>query len=404
MIIAGMVIPSDGEHGILSLKSISFILAAFCAGAYAIIRQKVSFYQIKLILFSCIAASTLLFWLLVSSYYGETTALAQTDQFKLFVITLFFPLLTVYLITEKLLVPQQVYKAVIYSSLAYAVMKIAMVALHLFKIVNIWELMQTLGIRFMRMDIYAGLERVQTSVDIAAPFVVFFVLQSERLGFYLSRSFKFFYIVLTLASTFLSFSRYLLAVYFMSCFLYWATLKLKPLLIGFLYFLIALCISYVAIGPEKVNIIIERRVFSLDNYQSDATRVQQIEAMVDQFEHQPYLGTGIGGFAPQYVREGTVLHLYEVQWMAFLMQFGIVGIFVLLIPLVLIGKDMVYPKFSRTRGTFLLFFLMWVFSGFTNPFLISLTSGIMYTLFYLSSQILDQVSPLQEHLKMKNSP
>jgi hypothetical protein len=388
MILAGVAIPSDGAHGILSVKSIFFIAATLCTAVYAFCQQKLNLYQFKLLIFFLTSLSLLFGWLLISLYYRETTPIAQSDQFKLFIITLVFPLITFYLVNEKVLAPSQIYKAAIYGCFGYAFIKILLVTLHLLNVIDLWTFMKNVGIRYMRMDIYQGLERVQTSVDIAAPFIVFFVLQSDRLGLGLSRLFKYSFILFTLFSTFLSFSRYLLFVYFISCFFYWTTLRSKKLLATLLSVTAVLLMAYFMIGSDKVNKVIERRIFSFDNYQSDLTRTQQVDAMVEQIESYLYLGKGIGGYAPQSIREPTVLHLYEVQWVAFLMQFGLLGLLCLLFPLAYISLRLAAPPFSRVRWSFLGVFFLWLFSGFTNPFLISLTSGIMYALFYLSSDIL----------------
>jgi O-antigen ligase len=172
-----------------------------------------------------------------------------------------------------------------------------------------------------------------------------------------------------------------------SCFLYWVSLDAKGLLKGFAFFIMLSLAAYIAIGPETVEKIIERRLFSQENTSSDETRTLQAQALMEQFDEAPFLGAGIGGYAQGLVREPTVKHLYEVQWIAFLMQFGVIGIVLLLIPLGLIALRLVMGSFSRVRCSFLGLFLLWIFSGFTNPFLISLASGTMYALFYLCGEV-----------------
>lgn len=388
MIFVGLTLPADGEHGLLSIKSLSFLSANFLVGLYVFLRQKMNFYQFKLLCLICMAIVMLVFWLFVSLYRDTTTAAAQLDQFKLFLITMTVPLLTLYLVSENILSPRKFFKVVLYASMTYVTTKVILVALHLLGLIDIWSLMKATGIMFMRMSIYGGLDRVQTSVDIPTPFLFFFVLQSDRLGLHLSPFFKRSYIVFSLFSTFLSFSRYLLFVYFLSCCLYWLSLEIKGIVKGLVGFIILVLLAYGAIGHETVVKIIERRVFSAENTQSDETRTLQAEALLTQFEQNPFLGTGIGGYAQGLIREPNVMHLYEVQWMAFLMQFGLVGIIILLAPLTFISGRLVWGPFSRVRWSFFGLFMLWIFSGFTNPFLISLASGIMYSMFYLCGEIL----------------
>ena len=206
MIASGLMIPSDGNHGFLSIKSLSFLSATACVGMYAFLKQKISVSQLKLVIFMIFSLAFLGIWLLISFITNDTTSTARFDQFKLFLITILFPLSSLYLIQEEMLSRQQLVKAIIYSSFAYTIMKVLVVALHLMHLIDVWSLMESFGIRFMRMNILGGVERVQTSVDIVTPFLIFFVLQSKRLGIQLSSSFKILYIIFSFLSTFLSFS------------------------------------------------------------------------------------------------------------------------------------------------------------------------------------------------------
>lgn len=388
LLIVGLTVPSDGQHGLLSIKSLSFLLALFTFAPFAFFQKKITYRQLCLVPFLFGFFFILFFWTSVSTLQGETTFVAQSDQFKLFVITLFFPVATLFLIEAKMIAIRQFYKTAIYASFFYMVAKIILVILHAFHFINIWSLLRLLGIRFMSMNIYGGIERMQTSVDIVTPFLLLFVLQSDKLGIPLKNGFKRFYIALSLVSTFLSFSRLLLGVYFLGFCLYWFSLgprgivKVVTMLVAFSF-----CI-YLAVGPETVHHIIERRFFSADTTESDDTRVKQAEAMLVEFNQYPFLGKGLGGFASGYIRDPITLHYYEVQWLSFLMQFGILGILFLMIPLGIIALRMINAPFSRIRWSFLALFLIWLLAGFTNPFLISLASGIIYTLFFVVSDAL----------------
>ncbi len=390
MIFAGLAVPSDGEHGFLNIKSLSFLSTFLFISGYIVLKPTLTLYQCKLFIFLSVVLTFLFCSFALSLYYNETTSIARIDQFKLFLITILFPIMTLYLIDEKKITAPQVFLTVIYASFTYILIKIALITLHILHVIDLWSIMEGLGIRYMRMSIHGNLERVQTSVDIAAPFIIFFVLQAKRLHLNLSKNFTFFYVLLSLFSTFLSFSRYLMAVYLLSCFLYLATLHINKLLFLCLALIGIGLAGYVTIGHENVSAVVERRIFSQDNYISDLTRIKQIDAMIEQMKIYPYFGTGLGGYAPQYIRESSVLHLYEVQWVAFAMQFGLIGLYILILPLVTISLKYFKMPLSRKNLAFLGVFLIWVLSGFTNPFLISLTSGILYTLFYLSSDLINK--------------
>ena len=89
-------------------------------------------------------------------------------------------------------------------------------------------------------------------------------------------------------------------------------------------------------------------------------------------------------------RGGDIQYSYEVQWVAFLIQFGLLGFMILLIPVLLICYKLFLPPFSKLKLSFLALFGVWILSGFTNPFLISLTSGIVYSIFLLVADILNE--------------
>lgn len=154
------------------------------------------------------------------------------------------------------------------------------------------------------------------------------------------------------------------------------------------------------VGVERVELLIYERFFSYDNKMSDQTRVEQIAALMDGLEKVPLLGRGLGGYIDSLFRDGLVLHSYEVQWVAFLMQFGMLGFFVLLTPVLIIGYKLFLPPFTRVKLAFFGLFGIWLLSGFTNPFLISLTSGIVYSIFILAADILNY--PDDEFIEMES--
>lgn len=389
LIFIGMVIPSDGDHGVLTIKSLGFLFALSGILLHFMTRQQYRWSELRLLNFFMLALGCLFIWLIISLMRNETTAIARWDQFKLFVVTLLFPLMVIYCIDRKILTPQTFLKVVIYSSLTYALIKVLIVGMYLFDMIDIWKFLNITGLRFMSMKIYGGVDRMQTSVDIATPFLAFFVLQSKNLGVKLSRPFKFCYLILALCSTFLSFSRYLMAVYILSCLLHWITLDLKQWTIRMLQFCGLVCIVILSIDHEPARTIMERRVFSAEVFHSDDIRKRQFLDLLQSHQEMPFIGKGLGGYVQDNIRDPLLLHSYEVQWAAFLMQFGFIGILLILFPFGIIIIRFMERQVSITRLSFVCLFLIWMFSGMMNPFLISLTSGIIYAVFYLSADMLE---------------
>lgn len=392
LLIAGLFLPSDGNHGLFAPKSLAFLSSGFFFTLYFIIQNKIR---------SSLAWGTLLIWcslFFFSVWYvvgidqNPQIKSGQFDQFKVFMTTLFTPFAAYYLLKEKLLSFEKIFRTIIYTNCVYNILKTSLMVLHVIGVINVWTVMHKTGFRFMSMHIIGDIGRIQTSVDIVTPFLTFFVLQSDALGIPLSRRFKWVYLSFATISVFLSFSRFLLFAYFFSIFLHCCTLCFFKQLRLWMAALFLCTAAFIAIGPEKVVQVIEKRFFSSDNAASDNTRGEQIDAMMRSCDESPFFGKGLGGYTLECIRDYELPHAYEVQWIAFLMQFGIIGILLLLFPLSLIIGNFVSFPWTRAKAGYLLLFGLWLFSGFTNPFMISLTSGIIYMIFLLAGD------------RIKNSP
>ena len=66
---------------------------------------------------------------------------------------------------------------------------------------------------------------------------------------------------------------------------------------------------------------------------------------MNELESTPILGRGLGGYVENLVRDGIIQYSYEVQWVAFLMQFGLTWIYGTAYPVLFIFYKLVYPPF-----------------------------------------------------------
>lgn len=390
MIFIGLLMPSDGNHGIMTPKSLSFLGSMAFFFVYVLIKQRITPYQLNVFLLTSSMTVMLLCYLFLGLGGDPQESAASIDQFKLFIITISFVVMTLYAVSESWISAEKLIRTMILANFTYSCLKLSLIVLHVLGVINMFSLMEALDMRFMQMEMVTGVSRFQTSVDIVTPFFLLFVLQSEALNLNFSKKFKVFYCFVSSISIIFSFSRFLMGVAALSGLLYCLTLNKKGL-VKALFVLVILLIGFVAVvGLDTVVDLIERRFFSSDNYHSDLTRTNQINALMGEFYKSPYFGIGLGGYVKDFVRDGGIVHSYEVQWVAFLMQFGVFGILFLLFPLWLICWQFIKQSFSRVRLSFLLLFLVWLLSGFTNPFLISLASGIVYSIFLLAALILNQ--------------
>lgn len=393
MLVIGLTFPSDGNHGMMTPKS-GLFLGCFCVMIfYSFFRVRLTMHQLRLICFACISLSFLLIWMFIGHWQKNEWLNSGFDQFKIFSITIATVIMTLNLVHEDLTTKEKILKVIIYSNFAYSTIKVTVVVLHLLKIIDMFHLLDLLGVRYMSMAMLQGnLSRLQTSVDIITPFLLLFVLQGNRLNLGLSKNFKWLFLLITLPAIFLSFSRFLYGVVGISIILYAFTLNFKGFFRMVILTTLVAILGLSWIGIEKVQILIYERFFSHDNQMSDQVRVDQINALMEELDIYPLLGKGLGGYVEKLVRGGDLHHSYEVQWIAFLMQFGILGFIILMIPVAIIAYKLFAPPFNRLKLAFLGLFGVWLLSGFTNPFLISLTSGIVYSMFLLVSDILKTLS------------
>lgn len=381
LLIIGMVYPSDGNHSVFAPKSMAFLNAAFWFIIFVICRFKCSLSQAKALLFSFFALLFFGLWYAIGIDQNPQIPSGQFDQFKVFMTTIFVPVAGWYYYKEGLFSLNRVFNTLIYANFTYCTIKVILMTLHLLGLINVWGFMHNTGLRFMSMNIFGEVGRIQTSVDIATPYLIFFVLQGETFGLKFSKKTVWFFLIIGALSSFLSFSRLLIFGYFISIFFHGLTLKLTSQAKFFAAAFVLMVASIYVVGPAKVEKVIERRLFSNDNHYSDATRHEQVDALMEACDEAPFLGKGLGGYTTKCIRDWQLPHAYEVQWVAFLMQFGALGIIFLSLPVFWIAWKLIEPPFTRPRLALFLLYGLWIISGFTNPFMISLTSGIIYLLF-----------------------
>lgn len=384
LIWVAMIIPASGAHGFLNIKSQAIFLAVLGGGIFAYIKSNFSMTHLKILAFTCFIISFLVLWWIMGLIWGNAVVDSQWDVFKIFGVTIATVMVAFYLYSEKLLCYSTFIKSIIFSSFTFSIIKIGVIILYLFNLVDIKNVISFIGVYCMSMGITGSLVRVQFSTDIFTPFILFFVLNSKQLGFNLSKTFKFIYYVITPLSIFLSYSRYLFFVAGLSVLFYWLNQKLSKMVFSFVMFALITLGILLWIGNEHIENIIYKRFFSQNTSESDDIRVAQMRAFMRDYVEYPFLGKGLGGVPSTMIRDGSNPNLYEVQWGIFLLQFGLLGILFFLIPTGYIAHRILSFPITRLKLSILLLFLSWLLSGMTNPFLISLGSGVMYSLFLLT--------------------
>jgi|GEM_PF-4315935 len=215
-------------------------------------------------------------------------------------------------------------------------------------------------------DIGLGLQRLQFPSDIVAPFLIACYVGGEK-------KWKDGVLLFCVAGVILlSFSRYLFGFYLLATFLRAFWIKKADLI----------TVLNVIMSVACVIVLFESilaRFASAETTASDQIRVDQIHYLKIAIKNFPLLGTGLGSEAHDYLRSEKTPYFYEAQWYATTMQMGFFGVFWYVVNILLA----LYVPLRKNYITFTAVFLMWVLSGFTNPFLTALGSAFGLTILLL---------------------
>jgi len=222
-----------------------------------------------------------------------------------------------------------------------------------------------------------GLQRLQFPSDIIAPFLIACYVGGKK-------KLKDGVLLFSVAGVvLLSFSRYLFAFYLLCIFLRALWIK-KADFISVLTIIVSL--ACVIVFFESILF----RFASVETAVSDQTRVDQIHYLKIGIKNFPLFGTGIGSEAHDYLRNEKTPYFYEAQWYATAMQMGFIGVFWYVLNLLLA----VYVPLRKNYIAFTVVFLVWAFSGFTNPFLTALGSAFGLTILLLRCNVAQAQQPV----------
>lgn len=382
MLAVGLLLPTTGDHSAINPKALALFLALAAAISHLLKVQRVELSQLRFFLGVLSIFLLLGLSIFIHSLLEPYEGLQSTfDQCKVFVTTALVTLLVVYWYLEGLSL-RAILLTALFSNMAYSGLKLIVMSAMFLGYIDIFTVLSW-GFSTMTTGMGGGLIRLQTSTDIPTPYLLFFALLSPQLGVKLPRFFLLCYLPLSLSTLFFSFSRFLWATaaigYLLTLLVQSPLTIAKKVFLGSLIALIGIC----AIGIEESTNIIWSRFLSEETKYSDLQRYEQVDALLYKFSHSPCFGHGLGAYSEECIRAKNQPHSYEVQWVAFLMQFGFLGTLVLFLACMGIISPYLEDSITPLKVVLMIMFLLWLLSGFTNPFLISMNSGTMYGLFYI---------------------
>ncbi len=396
--IVGLIFPSTGGHSLFNPKNLTAILAMGCTCLHAMTQLHMHKSQILLVLIS-LCLMLLLSWSLfifLTEHPSESLA-SPLDQLKIYVVTIAAAAMLIYwYLVNRAFYPVLI-RVMLYSNFAFCLAKSIFVMLVILGYVKI-TIITDLGFSLMSTGIAKGIGRLQLSTDIPTPFLLFFALMSSSLGVKLPKFFLPIYVILSLVSIFFSYSRFLWVATVIGyvCFV-WATASLLGLMRQFMLVILLAAATMGILGTDRIEFLVNKRFFSKESRHSDSFRHAQANALMHTFHKTPICGSGVGSWAEGCIRDKGSPHNYEVQWLAVLMQLGIIGIIPITCILGEIGISFLKYSISRVKLAFFLVYCLWIVAGFTNPFVLSLNSGLLYGLFLVSSWWISKDEPFNQY-------
>ncbi|SFG04030.1 O-antigen ligase like membrane protein [Lachnospiraceae bacterium C7] len=111
---------------------------------------------------------------------------------------------------------------------------------------------------------------------------------------------------------------------------------------------------------------------------SDGTRVEQFTHLYDGFVSAPFIGHGLGSFVSDYIRSESNPHSYELEYLSYLYQLGVVGTFLIIGGLMynFFEVSVLWCKERIPQIILFLNFVIWAIKPFFNPGFMSSCSGM----------------------------
>ena len=320
----------------------------------------------------------LAFWTLVGLVNGQAGSKQVLSELMAVSTTIFTAWLGFFALRRGIVRAVDEIKAIILAISAMETMKLLLVVASLVYGLKAAQLMEAVfgQATVVSGPIGFGLVRMQFPQDILAPFALFALLTPEVSGVRFGRALTMLISAVLLVSGFITFSRFIWAAFVVAGLV---AIILQRNWKALTFVAVAAAIAIVATGPFYKAVLYQR--FQSHGVEvSDAIRVQQSRALSNDFERSPFLGRGLGGHDSTVIRSTVAPFSYEVEWLAILMQFGMIGFAGILLLVGTAWRDLLKSK-HPARFWVAVIFLMWLAASFTNPYILTSFAGVTFAMF-----------------------
>jgi hypothetical protein len=343
------------------------------------------------VLFLIGVVACLCFWSLIGIVNGQADNGQILHQLRDLGSAILIAWLSIFAIRKGLVRPERVIAVIIFGMFALSAMKVALVASSLFFGFSPFQVIESVFGEGATVtgSIEFDLVRLQFPADILGSFVLFAVLAPSLSGVKIGRVPTFIIcVVVVLGSGFLAYARYVWLVYVVSLFTAMIVERSWKMMVVTIVVILMLCVPFF----DTFQTIFEARFLSDAADISDAGRLAQANALLAEVKARPILGKGIGAHTNAYLSSDTLMYGYEMEWLAFLMQFGIVGGIAILLLVAASARDLIMAK-HPAKLWMLFLFVLWLLASWTNPYLTSSFAGATFGLFMAIFYRMRNVSP-----------
>jgi hypothetical protein len=231
--------------------------------------------------------------------------------------------------------------------------------------------------RTISMNLPNGFYRLYLNTDLIAAFYPFVLAWAEKEKFELKSVMRYFLFFMALVLVMSSFSRYLIGLFFIGIFL---LIYYRKNFIQLIPVFLLVSFFFLFVYYDAIMQFIELRIYSNQNEASDQIRAEQVDILLNLFvKNNPFFGLGIGAYDPDYIRSSNNMFSYENQLLSFLPKLGVIGI----TSLFFLFVYWLYVFFRMKNLIGILAIILFVLSGWFNPYLYSSNVAILYVFILL---------------------
>ncbi len=171
-----------------------------------------------------------------------------------------------------------------------------------------------------------------------------------------------------------------------------STTNVLSIIIGLLgLIVVAILVLNSGIGKEIIDALYNR-FFGTDADYSDSFRNEQYKYLMQGFLSSPIWGNGTGSYPVEYIRSEIAKYSYELEYLSFLYQFGILGFLFIIVTILYVVYKICFVSVKNKYIKYIVIFnlAIWAIKPFFNPGFLTSNSGILIAMVCICSKYCQQ--------------